>query len=143
MNVSFECDFSNEQLIDFLIITDGVRKELAKNYSEFLEVALEKLTERDSIENVIIVEREVSLKLRYLPESVTIGFQEGDFISYLINETSDAITCKAYQQGHTLKTTAPKHQWPADGETEWPNQVEMLKAVAKKELEHLIQNKQK
>ena len=120
MNVSFECDFSNEQLIDFLIIPDGVREELAKNYSEFLGIALDKLVYRESIEDVIEVEREVGLKLRYLPESVTIGFQEGDFISYLINETSETVTCKAYRQEHTVKTTAPKHQLSAHDKTEWP-----------------------
>lgn len=136
LRVSFECDFSNEQLQDFMIIKKGVKEELGKIYSEHFEKALDALTLRDSSTDTIIVEREASLKLRHLPELVTIGLQEADFTTYVFGQTSDLYTCSAYQGKYKTKVSYPKSHAKIL-ETNFTNPVQVLLDIAKHELQTL------
>jgi hypothetical protein len=135
--VSFECDFSNEQLQDFMIIEDGVKTELGKAYSEHFGHALKALTLRTSSVDTIIVERETSVKLRHLPESVTICFQESDFTTFVLGGTSDFYTCTAYSGKLKVKSSYPKNQ-DEFLKTNSLTPVQVLLEVAKRELQTLI-----
>jgi hypothetical protein len=138
MNVSFEFNFSNEQLHDFMIIEEGVKAELAKTYSDHLGHAFKALTLLNSPVDTVIVERESSIKLKYLPETVTVGIQESEFTTFVISETSDLYVCSAYSGPHKVKSSYPKNQ-DEFLKTNSLTPVQVLLEVAKHELQTLKQ----